>query len=95
MILSALLGTLVGVYGAYMIRFFYKNKKSKHLAYIRFLIVISISVLGPLAVYIIRIFEGVGVDGDPPESMMMIFGVSLLGWLFGLLFIFNKNNELD
>jgi hypothetical protein len=41
----------------------------------------------------IRIFEGVGSEGDPPLSIIVVFGISLLGWLLGLLFVLDKRNN--
>jgi disulfide bond formation protein DsbB len=93
MIIAIFLGTILGIYGAYMIKIFHENKNSKYILYIRFFIIISMSTLGPLAIYIIRIFEGVGSEGDPPLSIIVVFGISLLGWLLGLLFVLDKRNN--
>ncbi len=90
MLISIILGAVLGVYGAYAIMYFQENKNSKRIVYIRFFIIVSMSVLGPLAIYIIRNLEGVGSEGDPPLSTNLVFGISLLGWLFGLLFFFDK-----
>ena len=90
MILSIILGLLLGVYAAYMINIFNENKHSKYVVYFRFFIVVSISILGPVAVYVLRLFEGEGPDGDTSFIVMVVFCISLLGSLLVLLKINSK-----
>ena len=83
MITAIFIGALLGAYSAYMVGFFYKNKASKYVAYIRFFVVVSVSVLGPFAIYILRAIEGV----DAPLRVSIAFSISII---ICFLLLFNK-----
>lgn len=85
MLLSIFLGLMLGVYSAYVINIFNENKSSKYIVYWRFLILVSISILGPAAIYLLRIFEGEGPDGDTPLLITAIFCICSIGSLIVFL----------
>ena len=89
MLLSIILGFMLGVYSAYVINIFNKNKNSKYIVYWRFFILVSISILGPAAVYLLRVFEGEGPNGDTPLLITAIFCICSLGSLI----VFLKKKE--
>ena len=90
MLWAIILGSVLGILGGNIVKLVYIKKKAPYASYIRFFSIITISVIGPGFIYILRLFEGSGEDGDFSLQVAIIFGISALSWLFPLIYIFDK-----
>ena len=91
MIFSFLTGMSLGLYMVIAFRFWDKYKITKYGSYARFTVVVSVSILGPACIYILRLIYGTGPDGDPPLFTSVIFGSTALTTFFAYLIYQSKN----
>jgi len=91
MIISFFIGVLLGLYVIKAVGYSNKYKNTKYASYVRFAIVVSVSILGPAAVYLLRVLYGEGQEGDTPLIYTAIFGASALVTIFGYSYYLSKN----
>ena len=95
MIIAFLTGVFLGLYMAIAAKYWQKYKTTKHAPYARFIFVVSVSILGPACIYLLRVLYGSGVDGDPPLTIVAIFGTTALTIFFAYLVYLSKQLAHD
>lgn len=87
LLIAIIIGTLVGIYGAYTVVFIYKFKGTPKASMARVLGVSSGAVVASFGVYLLRYIFG---DGEEPLSASIAFSVSAIISLSVFLWINRK-----
>ena len=89
-IISFLTGVALGLYMVVAIKYWEMYKATQYASYVRFAVVVSVSILGPGCIYFLRVLYGAGQDGDPPVITSAIFGITALTIFFAYLIYHSK-----
>lgn len=81
--LSVVLGSAIGLYGALMVKIVHQHKNDNSIVYIRLLAACSVAIIGPITIYILKYING--LDSDLPLTVAIPFSVSTI-IMFGVIF---------
>jgi len=75
MFAAVIIGFSLGVYVAYMVKVVYRFKGTPKVDLVRLAGGVSVSLLGPGSLYLLKLLDGKGRDGDLSGIIILIFGV--------------------